>query len=157
MTMNWEAIGAIGEIVSALAVLATLIYLSVQIRAMRSASATDALRQIMETEIELNKLEIAHSKTILKGNTGEALTDEEYLELERIFQSHGTFAFHSFVRAKLEGYDVNIAARNFAGILTKNPVYLGFYKREDWVNHPKSNPREFGQLVNEHLSKAGGA
>lgn len=31
-TMNWEAIGAVGELVSAIAVLATLIYLAVQVR-----------------------------------------------------------------------------------------------------------------------------
>jgi hypothetical protein len=30
--MNWDAIGAIGEIVGAIAVLATLIYLAIQIR-----------------------------------------------------------------------------------------------------------------------------
>ena len=30
--MNWEAIGAIGELLSAIAVLATLIYLAVQVR-----------------------------------------------------------------------------------------------------------------------------
>ncbi len=30
--MNWEAIGAIGEIVGALAVLATLYYLAIQIK-----------------------------------------------------------------------------------------------------------------------------
>ncbi len=30
--MNWDAIGAIGEVLSALAVLATLLYLAVQVR-----------------------------------------------------------------------------------------------------------------------------
>ena len=36
--MNWEAIGAIGEIVGAIAVIATLFYLSIQIR--QNATAT---------------------------------------------------------------------------------------------------------------------
>ncbi len=44
--MNWEAIGAVGEIGGAIAVIATLIYLSIQIkgsaRAARSAAVTDA-------------------------------------------------------------------------------------------------------------------
>ena len=44
--MNWEAIGAVGEIVGAIAVIATLIYLAIQIkgsaRAARSAAVTDA-------------------------------------------------------------------------------------------------------------------
>ena len=44
--MNWDAIGAIGEIVGAIAVIVTLIYLAIQIRdsarASRSAAVTDA-------------------------------------------------------------------------------------------------------------------
>ena len=44
--MNWDAIGAVGEIVSAIAVIVTLAYLAVQIRdgarASRSAAVTDA-------------------------------------------------------------------------------------------------------------------
>ncbi len=43
--MNWEAIGAVGEIVGALAVIATLVYLAVQIRqntASVKAAAMDA-------------------------------------------------------------------------------------------------------------------
>jgi hypothetical protein len=38
--MNWDAIGAMGEILGALAVLVTLIYLAVQIRQNTSAVAT---------------------------------------------------------------------------------------------------------------------
>jgi hypothetical protein len=44
--MNWDAIGAVGEIVGAVAVIATLVYLAIQIRdsarASRSAAVTDA-------------------------------------------------------------------------------------------------------------------
>ena len=48
--MNWDAVGAIGEIVGAAAVIATLIYLGKQIRdsarAARSAAVTDATNAI---------------------------------------------------------------------------------------------------------------
>jgi len=51
--MNWEAIGATGEVVGAVAVLATLIYLAVQIRqntiAMRSTTARETLRSFADT------------------------------------------------------------------------------------------------------------
>lgn len=44
--MNWEAIGAVGEIGGAIAVIATLIYVATQVkgsaRAARSAAVTDA-------------------------------------------------------------------------------------------------------------------
>jgi len=42
--MNWEAVGAIGEIVGAGAVVATLIYLSVQIRAANKQAELESLR-----------------------------------------------------------------------------------------------------------------
>ena len=48
--MNWDAIGAVGEIIGAIAVIATLLYLARQIqdsaRAARSASVTDATNAI---------------------------------------------------------------------------------------------------------------
>lgn len=50
--MNWDAIGAIGEIISAAAVLATLVYLSAQIRSARNDQRTtmrnEAFRQMQE-------------------------------------------------------------------------------------------------------------
>ncbi|MDD9890877.1 MAG: hypothetical protein OXU30_11110 [Gammaproteobacteria bacterium] len=42
--MNWEAIGAIGEIIGALAVIATLIYLAAQIK-INTAAINQAARQ----------------------------------------------------------------------------------------------------------------
>ena len=50
--MNWEAVGAVGEIVGAVAVIVTLLYLSVQIkdsaRAARSAAVTDATNAMLQ-------------------------------------------------------------------------------------------------------------
>ena len=44
--MNWEAIGAVGEIVGAIAVVATLIYLAVQVRHASGVSKANAYREI---------------------------------------------------------------------------------------------------------------
>jgi hypothetical protein len=41
--MNWDSVGAVGEIVGALAVLITLIYLSVQIRQNTKVARSAAL------------------------------------------------------------------------------------------------------------------
>jgi hypothetical protein len=46
--MNWEAIGAIGEVVGALAVIATLLYLAVQIRQNTKAIRSTTLTAITE-------------------------------------------------------------------------------------------------------------
>ncbi|MFT7470155.1 MAG: hypothetical protein ACI8XU_000043 [Kiritimatiellia bacterium] len=47
--MNWEAIGAIGEIVGATGVIVTLIYLAVQIRQNTSATNRTNVRNVLES------------------------------------------------------------------------------------------------------------
>jgi len=47
--MNWEAIGAIGEIVGAAGVIATLIYLAIQIRQNTTATNRAAVRRTVES------------------------------------------------------------------------------------------------------------
>jgi len=47
--MNWEAIGAIGEIVGAAGVIITLVYLSVQIRQNTSATNRANVRNVLES------------------------------------------------------------------------------------------------------------
>jgi hypothetical protein len=63
--MNWEAIGAVGETVGALAVLVTLVYLAVQIRqntkAVRAAavdSTTSHLSKIREVYLSTRMSQI---------------------------------------------------------------------------------------------------
>jgi len=51
--MNWDAIGAIGEIVGAVAVVASIAYLAVQIRQNANLAAGAAQREVM-SEFQLN-------------------------------------------------------------------------------------------------------
>ena len=44
--MNWEAIGAIGEVIGALAVVASLIYLASQIRQNNKLARNDSLQTV---------------------------------------------------------------------------------------------------------------
>ena len=44
--MNWEAIGAVGEIIGAFAVVASLVYLAVQIRAQSRETRVSAMHDI---------------------------------------------------------------------------------------------------------------
>ena len=61
--MNWDAIGAIGEIIGALAVVASLIYLSIQIRNQNKESKVASVHEINEAyraiTAEMMKPEIA--------------------------------------------------------------------------------------------------
>ncbi len=46
--MNWEAVGAVGEIVGALAVVLSLVYLSVQIRDQNRESRVASIHEVLE-------------------------------------------------------------------------------------------------------------
>ena len=54
--MNWEAIGAVGEIIGAACVLATLIYLSIQIRNNTREVQTENVHRVTDSFNELNLL-----------------------------------------------------------------------------------------------------
>ena len=49
--MNWEAIGAIGEIIGAIAVVASLIYLAGQIRHNNHRARSDSLQSVLQSEM----------------------------------------------------------------------------------------------------------
>ena len=52
--MNWDAIGAIGEIVGAIAVVATLLYLSAQIRQANRATRSESIQEATTAFNEIN-------------------------------------------------------------------------------------------------------
>jgi len=54
--VNWEAIGAIGEIAGALGVIVTLIYLAIQLRQNTKASHATAVQSSMENSARFSEL-----------------------------------------------------------------------------------------------------
>ena len=85
--MNWDAIGAIGEIVGAAAVVATLAYLSIQLRQARRAS--DSQGTLVTTEMASNWRNMLLqnsdlSDMLAKANAGERLSDSEQIRLHNL-------------------------------------------------------------------------
>ena len=79
--MNWEAIGAIGEILGAATVLVTLLYLAIQIRQTNDISRFSTLKDLMNSFDNLNKMvtsdpslrEVLHKTTDLSPDEHEQL------------------------------------------------------------------------------------
>lgn len=97
--MNWDAIGAIGEIVGAIAVFVTLIYLAVQIRdsarASRSTAVTDATTAMQSFYQELGSNAQA-SRIFLDGMTSpESLSKHDQYQFLMLCHS----AFLGFQRS----------------------------------------------------------
>ena len=53
--MNWEAIGAVGEVIGAVAVVATLMYLALQVREAKHATRADVGQRLADELAKLNR------------------------------------------------------------------------------------------------------
>jgi hypothetical protein len=80
--MNWDAVGALGEIFGGLAVLITLIYLAAQVRHSNDLAIFNASKELMNQFNALNQLVTTDSdlrQTLMK--TGDLSADEQ----ERVY------------------------------------------------------------------------
>ena len=60
--MNWDAVGAIGEVAGAIAVFVTLLYLAMQVRQTNKMARFEAMREIIGQFNALNLLYVTDSK-----------------------------------------------------------------------------------------------
>nr|AEA07652.1 hypothetical protein [uncultured bacterium] len=74
--MNWEAIGAIGEVLGAAAVVATLGYLAVQIRQNSRAVKNSAAQSLLSEANESLRVASSHPTTARAVILGQTLFDE---------------------------------------------------------------------------------
>ena len=78
--MNWDAIGAVGELVGAAAVVATLLYLSVQMRLSREAAQVQSSYATIDVYSQWRSHLIGNERLaqiVAKADRGEALAAEE--------------------------------------------------------------------------------
>lgn len=81
--MNWDAIGAISEIVGAIAVVATLLYLSIQTNRARIAIEAGGTSATQEAYSRWRTAFVQNSdlaKTFARANAGEELSPEEKIQ-----------------------------------------------------------------------------
>jgi hypothetical protein len=102
--MNWDAIGAVGEIVGAVAVVATLFFLATQIRASNALAAAESRDRSFEQMSRLRHL-IASDPDVARiwrlGCLGESLSDDESLRFTQIAHDHFLIWRSSYQRAEL--------------------------------------------------------
>ena len=154
--MNWDAIGAIGEIIGAVAVVATLFYLAVQVRETRKdakLSAAQAQRSAVQAnrELRINMFLSERDSPFIpairiKANAGEELTAEEKLRLARHVSAMWAYTYSEWVQL-----DLGLAgeyATNFDGWVT---VLFGYpYVMEWWDSYARSvYPAKFINFVEQ--------
>ena len=104
--MNWEAVGAVGEIVGAIAVVITLIYLARQMRqnssALRSTTAQSANEMAFSVYNPIVANEYGLADILLRGlRDPELLSDLEMARFTANWQAHSLLGRTSFINIKM--------------------------------------------------------
>lgn len=113
--MDWDAIGAIGEIVGALAVVISLVYLGAQIRNQNRESRSAAVREILEGfRTEISAFRNSDLAELLKrgGQEFEALSDTEKIQFIAMIQG----PFRLWEEAYLQYEDDRLSKQLWNGI-----------------------------------------
>lgn len=76
--MNWEAIGAIGEILGAIGVIVTLAYLAVQIRQNTKATRASTAQQMTDNWVSINLFIAQNGETAARSLADPELTPAEF-------------------------------------------------------------------------------
>jgi uncharacterized protein (DUF2236 family) len=110
--MNWDAVGAVAEILGAIAVFATLLYLATQVRQTNSIAKTDATERIFQRFDDANQLLIANDSLRQALNKTTGHTEDE---LDQIY-SFVTFKCNICLSAQTAYSAVRLAPSLFASV-----------------------------------------
>ena len=153
--MNWEAIGAIGELLGALAVVLTIGYLAVQVRqntrGMKVAAKLEITKQHSEyTDLILLNPELFDLQT--KGRSGEDLSEIEWARFSLLMQ-RATWHFSSMhyqYRAQALSAEEWYESQRLIDWFTLAPGY-----RSWWDKNAINYSADFRNYVNENFGSKG--
>ena len=100
--MNWEAIGAVGSIVGGLAIVATLIYMSVQIsqtQRLAKLQASQNLNDMFNQSFALVAASPELANRVHRLESGEELLDEEFVQVRAYLQTQLTAWENAYIHA----------------------------------------------------------
>jgi hypothetical protein len=107
--MNWDAIGAVAELLGAIAVFCTLAYLALQIKQSNKQSLDNATEALISNSNNLRFSLIENAEVadlFLKAEAGETLTASEYLRYRLLIGVSISIAWGLFER--IENGTVNL-------------------------------------------------
>lgn len=156
--MNWEAISAVGQLVGALAVLITLIYLAIQLRQNTIAVATSTYESAMTGFNDINVVVASHPALASLLDRGcqstDHLTAEETVQfnfLLRCYANQWWKLFKLYERGSLPEREWSIFAREAAQFFDQpgcgsfrdqNALFADLYKELD--KHKAGEISNFG-------------
>ena len=156
--MNWEAIGAIGEVVGAIAVIATLIYLALQIRqntaALRS-TATQAAHDQAANVYNILCSDPDMAGIFMRGTLApNELSDDELARLNSFYSVTQFYLQNWYMQSRDQLMDDTLLSSwsNIVARISTTPGFEQFWEQRSYVYSPVY--REW--LETEVFPKAGG-
>ena len=150
--MNWEAIGAAGEVLGAVAVLVTLIYLAVQIRQSTKVSRAEMTKDLYlasRTAI----MDIAANDALAKISTDVRQFESEDLMRRNMFLQSFFRLYELQFNLKSQGLLDDDIARSYALIIQMWAKTI--YFEEYWARHRGEFNEAFAGYVDEQIELAG--
>jgi len=131
--MDWDAIGAIGEMAGALAVVVTLTYLALQIRASTEESAANQWSITGRDGGKLTSRFMEHADVWTKRNAGDELNTAERFVFHQLVVLRNNFHFFAYGRQAMLGTagpyrGVHVAA--MADFLHRHPAANAYWQDE---------------------------
>ena len=148
--MNWEAIGAIGEIAGATGVIITLVYLSVQLRQSTKASQITAIQNSMENSARFSELlstddELARIFWLGLSNPEELEPTEQrkFISTLNVFMRRESVAFYLHKEGTMPDHLWNSRVASLTGTLNQPGLKLYLEAAADTL------PEDFRIFVKE--------
>ena len=151
--MNWEIVGAIAEALSAVAVLATLVYLSVQIKEARKQLQISSHQTRTDRNIHLALSGVqdeVRRRILAKNRAGEPLTEEEMLHLGSYWTATMRHFEDLHYQRELGSIDDETWHANKNGIALAMSSPWGTYM---WEQRVRNFRKPFVTLVNQIISE----
>jgi len=131
--VNWDAIGAVGELLGALGVIVSLVYLAVQIRqntkAVRSASYHQAAEQTWSTALAVAQGE-SLAEALAKAEARQELSPAEQLRVNSVDLA-AVFGFENMLRLHEQGLlDPDV----WDNVLKNTLPYLGTSRVREFIS-----------------------
>lgn len=146
--MTIQELGSIGEFISSIAVLVTLIYLAVQVRQTRNATVASTMQT---NRVQFQNIMIANRDSeiapiIIKSDKGEPLSEEEEYRLSNHINLQWNLLFSEYVQLQI-GYTAEWAPNDQPAIARIFNRYGG--RAADWWDRSGKNiyPENFVKYV----------
>ena len=157
--MNWDAIGAVGELVGALAVLVTLIYLAIQVRHTRRAQEAEAIRanRVERREFHTAIRDSPYIPMIYaKIDSGEKLTAEEEHRLAHDNVAVWGMLYSQWIQTQLDwqGNFQTSQSLEISHIITQ-PRHVEFFERFGRQIYPKEFTDYVESLMHKNNEQSG--